>query len=90
RQIFQYLEAAAKANHPMAQFHLAECYLHGHGISQDHTKAVELYRDLAERGLAQAQVGLGRCFENGEGVDQDYETAIKWYTKAANQGSDSG
>ncbi|KAI9206507.1 uncharacterized protein BJ171DRAFT_411814, partial [Polychytrium aggregatum] len=72
----------------MAQFHLAGCHLHGHGVTQDHIKAVEMYRSLADRGMPQAQVALGRCFDNGEGVDQDFTTAIEWYSKAANQGSD--
>ncbi|KAI9201968.1 Sel1 repeat family protein, partial [Polychytrium aggregatum] len=70
----------------MAHFHLAECYRKGLGVDQDHTKAVELYRSLADRGIPQAQVALGRCFENGEGVDQDFDSAIEWYSKAAAQG----
>ncbi|KAI9202491.1 uncharacterized protein BJ171DRAFT_514403 [Polychytrium aggregatum] len=90
QQIFQHLENAANTGHSMAQFHLAECCLSGTGVNQDHTRAVELYRHLADRGMPQAQVALGRCFENGEGIGQDYNTAIKWYAKAADQGSDSG
>ncbi|KAI9197461.1 uncharacterized protein BJ171DRAFT_462732 [Polychytrium aggregatum] len=90
QQIFQYLHQAATANHPMAQLHLAECYRNGHGINQDHTKAVELYRKLAGHGFAHAQLSLGRCYENGEGVDQSFNAAIEWYTKAADQGSDDG
>ncbi|KAI9207704.1 uncharacterized protein BJ171DRAFT_472542 [Polychytrium aggregatum] len=74
----------------MAQFHLAECYNDGAGVDRDHTKAVELYRRLADRGIPQAQIALGRCYESGEGVDQDYDTAIEWYSKAADQGSEDG
>ncbi|KAI9201973.1 Sel1 repeat family protein, partial [Polychytrium aggregatum] len=72
----------------MAQFHLAECYRNGLGVDQDHAKAVELYRSLADRGIPQAQVALGRCYESGEGVEQDYNTTIEWYSKAADQGSE--
>ncbi|KAI9199364.1 uncharacterized protein BJ171DRAFT_601941 [Polychytrium aggregatum] len=90
QEIFYRMEKAAEADHFMAQFQLAECYRSGVGTNQDHTKAAELYRSLAERGILQAQIALGRCYENGEGVDQDYTTAIGWYSKAANQGSDDG
>ncbi|KAI9204516.1 uncharacterized protein BJ171DRAFT_599301 [Polychytrium aggregatum] len=91
QQIFQHLKkAAADNNHAMAQFHLTECYRNGTGVSQDHTKVVQLYRSLAEREMPQAQVALGGCYESGKGVHQDFDTAIEWYTKAANQGSEDG
>ncbi|KAI9208768.1 uncharacterized protein BJ171DRAFT_565222 [Polychytrium aggregatum] len=90
QQLFQHLENAVRSGHRIAQFHLAGCYHDGTGVDQDRTKAVELYRDLAESGLPQAQVGLGRCYEGGEGVDRDFNTAIEWYTKAADQGCDDG
>ncbi|KAI9206442.1 uncharacterized protein BJ171DRAFT_473443 [Polychytrium aggregatum] len=79
---------ASNPNLPMAQFHLAGCYHNEVGVDQDYTKAVELYRSLADRGIPQAQIALGRCYENGEGVDQDYNAAIEWYSKAADQGSE--
>ncbi|KAI9205126.1 uncharacterized protein BJ171DRAFT_458814 [Polychytrium aggregatum] len=90
QHIFRLLEKAANTSHPMAQFHLAGCYRNGLGVDPDHTKAIQLYRSLADRGVAQAQVALGRCYESGEGVDQDYDTAIEWYSKAADQGSEDG
>ncbi|KAI9208405.1 uncharacterized protein BJ171DRAFT_455702, partial [Polychytrium aggregatum] len=90
QRIFHHLEKAAQADHSMAQFQLASCYRNGLGVDQDHAKAVELYRSLAERGILQAQVALGGCYESGEGVDQDYNTAIEWYSKAADQGNEDG
>ncbi|KAI9193539.1 uncharacterized protein BJ171DRAFT_603096 [Polychytrium aggregatum] len=90
QQIFHLLEAAAKADHPMAQFYLAECHVYGRGVDQDHTKATGLYRNLAERGFAQAQIALGECYEAGEGVEQDFSTAIEWYSRAADQGCEDG
>ncbi|KAI9193486.1 uncharacterized protein BJ171DRAFT_587190 [Polychytrium aggregatum] len=90
QRIFRHLEIAANTNHTMAQFHLAECYRNGLGVNQDHTKAAELYRRLADRGIPHAQVVLGRCYESGEGVDHDYNTAIKLYSKAADQGGEDG
>ncbi|KAI9204705.1 uncharacterized protein BJ171DRAFT_474920 [Polychytrium aggregatum] len=90
QQIIFYLEKAAQADHPMAQYDLAGCYRNGLGVDQDPTKAVDMFRSLAECGIPQAQVALGGCYENGEGVDQDYDTAIEWYSKAADQGSEDG
>ncbi|KAI9201916.1 uncharacterized protein BJ171DRAFT_444847, partial [Polychytrium aggregatum] len=74
----------------MAKFHLAGCYRNGLGVDQDHTKAVEIYRTIADRGISQAQVALGRCYESGEGVDQSFTTAIEWYSKAADQANEDG
>ncbi|KAI9203234.1 uncharacterized protein BJ171DRAFT_155205 [Polychytrium aggregatum] len=88
KRIFHLLEAAADANHAMAQFHLADRYHHGCGVDQNHIKAFELYRSAAERGIPQAQVALGRRYENGEGVYQDFDAAIEWYSKVSNQGND--
>jgi uncharacterized protein len=55
--------------------------LHG-----DHTRAVRLFRPLAEQGLARAQSHLGEMYRTGEGVTQDYQEALMWYRKAAEQG----
>ncbi|KAI9188529.1 uncharacterized protein BJ171DRAFT_435867 [Polychytrium aggregatum] len=87
QEIAQHLETAANAKHPMAQFHLAHSYRNGLGVFQDYTKAVELYRTLADRGMPQAQIALGCCYEGGESVDQDFDTAIEWHSKAADQGN---
>ncbi|KAI9183749.1 uncharacterized protein BJ171DRAFT_470251 [Polychytrium aggregatum] len=87
QQIFHHLKRAAKASHSMAQFHLAECYLNGRGVKQDFTKAVELYRRLADHGISQAQVALGQCYESGEG---DRMKAACVFEQLANDGhSDS-
>ncbi|KAI9190527.1 uncharacterized protein BJ171DRAFT_469113 [Polychytrium aggregatum] len=90
QQITTLLQTAADNNHPMAQFHLAECYYQCLGVDQDHARAAELYRQAAIQGYPRAQVGLGRCFEGGEGVDQGFDSAIEWYSKAADQGSEDG
>ncbi|KAI9190744.1 uncharacterized protein BJ171DRAFT_574483 [Polychytrium aggregatum] len=90
QRIFRHLENAANAHHTMAMFHLADFYHDGIGVNRNFTKAAELYRDLAERGIPQAQITLGQCYEIGEGVDQEYNTAIEWYSKAADQGSEDG
>ncbi|KAI9192913.1 uncharacterized protein BJ171DRAFT_538013 [Polychytrium aggregatum] len=90
RRITKYLTKATNGNSAIAQLRLAKFYRDGIGLSQDHTKAAELYLNLAKRGCAAAQVGLGRCYENGEGVVQDFTKAIEWYINAADQGSEDG
>ncbi|KAI9203178.1 uncharacterized protein BJ171DRAFT_511071 [Polychytrium aggregatum] len=90
RYIVHLLKSAADNDHTMAQFHLAECHLNGSKVDRSHTKALNLYRKLASRGISQAQVALGQRYEAGEGVDRDFDTAIEWYTKAADQGSEDG
>ena len=52
----------------------------------DYTKAVPLYRQLADQGVAAAQFNLGLCYANGQGVAQSYDEAVRWYRKAADQG----
>ena len=52
----------------------------------NYTKAVALYRQLADQGDARAQCNLGGCYANGEGVAQSYDEAVRWYRKAADQG----
>ncbi|KAI9204481.1 uncharacterized protein BJ171DRAFT_424199, partial [Polychytrium aggregatum] len=84
QRIFFLLEQAAHAGHLMAECHLAECYYYGQGVKRDHTKAVGMYRHLADQGHPQAQIGLGLCYEDGKGVQQDFNVAFEWYSKAAN------
>jgi len=50
------------------------------------SKAVKLYRPLAEQGDVKAQTVLGSMYETGLGVPQDYTEAVKWYLLAAKQG----
>ena len=51
----------------------------------DYVTAVDLYRQAAEQGYADAQNGLAGMYYNGQGVPQDYAEAVKWYRKAAEQ-----
>jgi TPR repeat protein len=52
----------------------------------NYATALRLWRQLAERGDADAQFNLGRMYDRGEGVPQDYARAVSWYRKAADQG----
>ena len=52
----------------------------------DYVTAVDLYRQAAEQGYADAQNGLGNMYFMGQGVPQDDAEAVKWFRKAAEQG----
>lgn len=56
----------------------------------DHYAAYQIWRLLAERGLAEAQVRVGAMYNRGHGVPQDYKEAARWYRKAAEQGDPDG
>ena len=55
--------------------------------SGDYTKAVKLYKLLAEEGVIEAQHNLGVMYRLGQGVEQNYNEAAKWLTIAAGQGA---
>lgn len=57
----------------------------------DHQKAMELYEQCAEEGIAEATAALGQYYEKGEGdVAADPKKALEYYAKAAEQGSPRG
>jgi uncharacterized protein len=46
----------------------------------------EQYKQMAEKGNADAQKKLGELYEQGKGVGADIKESAKWYAKAAEQG----
>src|SRR5438105_15241552 len=52
----------------------------------DYANALQLYRPLAEQGLAVAQFNVGLMYDMGQGVLQNHGEAMKWYRLAADQG----
>jgi len=54
--------------------------------TRNHVTTLREYRELAEKGDADAQVALGVMYEDGKGVPQDYAEAARWYRLAARQG----
>ena len=82
----EWLEKAVAQGHPAAHLPLAAMYRDGHGVDQDHRRAIALFTRAAEYGYPSAQFSLGVMYRLGEGVRRDYAEAVKWYRKAANQG----
>jgi cell division septation protein DedD len=52
----------------------------------DHAGAVAIWRNLAERGDADAAFNLGQAFRLGRGVPADSGQATRWFEAAANKG----
>lgn len=52
----------------------------------DYATALEIWRPLAEQGVAAAQYNLGVMYRNGEGEPLDYAEAVRWWRLAADQG----
>jgi TPR repeat protein len=53
----------------------------------DSRRALELYRESAEKGNAHSQAQLGRMLLLGVGADRDYKLALEWFRKSADQGN---
>jgi TPR repeat protein len=58
--------------------------------AEDYSKALKLFKPLAEQGDAQAQVKLGRMYLHSRGVAEDFKEAAQWFHKAAEQGHAGG
>ena len=62
-------------------------YSHGmHGLSRDHTKALELWHQAAELGSAEAYFSIGNAYYNGRGVEMDKKKAFHYWVIAAMKG----
>ncbi|ESQ91503.1 hypothetical protein ABAC460_05835 [Asticcacaulis sp. AC460] len=61
-------------------------YAYGSGVEEDDVKAVELMRQAADAGDAQAMYELSAAYEFGEGVPMDPVMDLYWLTRAADLG----
>ncbi|MCQ2380638.1 MAG: hypothetical protein MJ025_06945 [Victivallaceae bacterium] len=86
----KYYQTASGYGNPDAQDCLGVCYALGLGVEQDYSKAVQMFRKLADhRKFGKgAQCNLGFCYKNGMGVKRDYRLAAIWYGKAADRSFD--
>jgi len=71
----EWLEKAAAQGHPEAQFHLARYYA---VRKNDHERAFNMMKPLAEQGFAQAQYILSVHYSNAWGTPKDLTLAYKW------------
>ena len=73
-----------------ARYRLGICYYNGDGVEYDPEKAVELWREDAEKGSSHAQYRLGVAYHNGDGAEQDLKEAEKWFKKSCWTRASSG
>lgn len=73
KDAFGFYTRAAAMQHVPASLEMAKCLIEGEVVPQDSTKAIEMMRALAERGLSRAQSMLAEWYERGEdGLEEDY------------------
>ena len=73
---------------PIVLGNLAWCYLTGHGVKQDPTKAVSLFKQASDNGHLLSAANLGWCYMVGRGVAVDRQKAFHYFEDAALKGSD--
>lgn len=80
----QFLERAAAAGSPEAQFELGKLYERGTGVAVDHVRALELYRAAADQDFADAINDLGFMHYQGIlGLPADPQVALRYFERAA-------
>ena len=79
-------EAAAGLGYPDGMNSLGLLYLNGEGVAQDYLRAVELFRQTADRNNQYGWWNLGRCYANGWGVEKSETEAFRAYLHAAELG----
>ncbi len=56
----------------------------------DYAGAIEIWRDLAQKGDARAQYSIAVMYRKGQGVAQDPAKALEWARQSAEQGYEPG
>lgn len=85
RDAARWLQMAADAGLPWAQYRLAELYRDGKGVRRDPGRAIALTMDAAAQGHALAAYNLGISHLNGDGVMRDEREAARLLAVAAEQ-----
>ena len=79
-----YLQRAADAGMPDAQFELAKLYEQGLGVSADPSRALELYQAAAAQDFSDAINDMGFLYYNGGlGLTADPAKALDYFRRAA-------
>lgn len=79
-----FLERAAAAGSPEAQFELAKLFERGTGVPVDEARALDLYMAAADQGFADAINDLGFLYyQGGLGLPADPQKALKFFERAA-------
>lgn len=86
-EAFRLLSAAAALGELDAQGNLGSLYYYGRGVAEDQKKALQLWRDGAEKGNGLCMYFYAMALEIGVGgASPSKENAQIWYVKAAEAG----
>ncbi|MEN9974367.1 MAG: hypothetical protein RLZZ282_373, partial [Verrucomicrobiota bacterium] len=83
QETISWIRKAAEQGHPEAQYHLANCYQYGKGVSMDSAESVTWYRKAAEQGVDNACLHIGFHYKDGSGVPKDAAEAAKWFRQGS-------
>ena len=87
-EAFRLFSAASDLGDLNARANLGVLYMKGQGVKMDEAKAVELFRDGAERGNASCMYKYAQSLEKGTGgIRNDPGAAKDWYIRAAKGGN---
>lgn len=82
---FSWAERSASQQHPPGQLMLGQLYQAGQGTQQDQARGLELMREAADSGLAEASYLTGLAYQNGVGVAPDPHLADLYLQQAASK-----
>jgi TPR repeat protein len=82
------VKTKAMAGDATAQYHLAQLYKTGIGMSPDAADAVRWFQAAAKQGNAGAEFQMGLYhYSGGPGIKTDFKKAFEWTSQAAKQGN---
>ena len=85
-QAAYWLERAAEAHEPVAQYWYGTLYEHGQGVAKDAAQAAHWYEAAAGQGNLKAMYRLGVAYSEGSDVEKNPAQSVLWFSRAANAG----
>ena len=82
------LQELVNTGYAPSQCSLGECYYRGFSVTQDYSKAFDLFGKAAQQGNAIAQFNTGICYLRGHGAQRDGDKGVEWLHRAKDQGID--
>ena len=90
QEAIKYLKLAGEVKDARAEvmYILGTLYRDGNGFAKNTTKAVNLFKEAADKNQTSAMGALAECYLYGIGVEKDVKKAIEYYTQASDLGDD--
>ena len=83
----EHLWLARESRFADASYYLGLMANYGHGVRQNYTLAMSLYKQAADIGSPEALFRIGALFANGQGMEKNAAEAMRWYVRAAELGN---